>query len=129
VNAQMIALVVEREWDSRETLKKKLENRGYRVYTAENAEEALNLCIIIDANLVITSSSLPEMTGFSLVERIKTGRKDLNMSTIVLLDRNETTLEAVGKKFGIGAFLRKPVIEENLSKCLDEESLSSEMSP
>ena len=115
----MIALVVEREWDVRESLKRKLANRGYQVHTAENAEEALNLCIVIDPDLVIASSNLPEMSGFTLLERIKEGRKDLEMISIVLLDRNETSLESVAARLGVNSLLRKPVMEEKLAQCLD----------
>ena len=123
----MIALVVEREWDVRESLKKKLANRGYQVHTAENAEEALNLCIVIDPDLVIASSSLPEMSGFALVERIKKGRKDLDVTSIILLERNETSLESVAARFGVSTLLRKPVMEEKLAQCLDKDAVSSEM--
>lgn len=123
----MIALVVEREWDVRESLKRKLANRGYQVHTAENAEEALNLCIVIDPDLVIASSCLPEMSGFTLMERIKEGRKDLEMISIVLLDRNETSLESVAARLGVNSVLRKPVMEEKLAQCLDQDAVSSEM--
>jgi DNA-binding response OmpR family regulator len=123
----MIALVVEREWDVRESLKKKLANRGYQVHAAENAEEALNLCIVIDPDLLIASSSLPEMSGFALVERIRKGRTDLELHSIILLDRNETSLESVAARLGVNAVLRKPVMEEKLAHCLDKGAVSLDM--
>lgn len=118
----MIALVVEREWDDKESLKKKLERRGYEVHTAENAEEALNLSTVLDVDLVITSSDLPEMSGFALIERIAEGRKDLSISSVILLERNESPQNALRNRVGSLSFINKPVLEESLSKCLDPET-------
>lgn len=123
----MIALVVEREWDVKESLKKKLERRGYEVSTAENAEEALNLCTVLDVDLVITASDLPEMSGFALIERITEGRKDLSVSSIILLERNETAQNALRNRMRSLSFINKPVLEESLTKCLGTELRSTEM--
>ncbi|MHC4943707.1 MAG: response regulator [Planctomycetota bacterium] len=122
----MNALVVEREWDVRESLKKKLERRGFEVFTAETAEEALNLCVVMDVDLVLTSSLLPEMSGLELIERINQGRKDLKPESIILLDKNESPVDAILKKHGFLGFLTKPVLEENLGQCIDQSSISTE---
>jgi CheY-like chemotaxis protein len=122
----MNALVVEREWDIRESLKKKLERRGFEVFSAETAEEALNLCVVVDVDLVLTASILPEMTGFELIERIQQGRKDLKPESIVLLEKNESPEDALLKQRGFLGFLTKPVHEEKLGQCIDHSIISTE---
>ena len=125
----MKAIVVDREWEIRESLKRKLQGRGFEVFTAATAEEALNLCIVVDVNWVFTASDLPEMSGFALIQRIKEGRKDLNVSGIVLVSRNKDLAESLGPNSGVAAILKKPVTEEALAKTLDKEFLYSESNP
>jgi DNA-binding response OmpR family regulator len=122
----MNALVVEREWDVRESLKKKLQARGFDVSTVDTAEDALNLCIIIDFELVITASILPEMSGFRLVERITQGRRDLKIRTIVLLNRDGDPMESLARYNGVDALLRKPITEDGIARCLDKETIYTE---
>ena len=115
----MIALVVDRDWDSRESLKNKLSHRGFEVLLAENAEEALNLCIIHDVSWVISAAELPEMSGFRLVERIREGRGDLSVEAVLLLDRDQDLSESLSELSGVRTVVRKPITEESLDQCLE----------
>ena len=126
----MKAIVVDREWLVRDTLKKKLQGLGYNVFTTDTAENALNLCIIHDVDLIITGVKLPEMSGFELIERITSGRKDLDITSILLLERDEKLEEILGSRSGIKGYMTKPVTGEALERCLmqqkkDEESGAS----
>ena len=114
----MKVLVVDREWIVRDTLRKKLQKEGNRVYTVDTAEEALNLTIIADIDLLITAADLPEITGFDLIERITRGRKDLDISAIVLLDREAGFDRGTPKGRAKTRLLMKPVTGEALEKCL-----------
>jgi DNA-binding response OmpR family regulator len=116
----MKAIVVDREWLVRDTLKKKLQGLGYKVFTADTAENALNLCIIHDVDLIIAGAMLPEMSGFELIERITSGRKDLDVSSILLLERDEKLEEILGKRSGIKGFMTKPATGEALERCLKQ---------
>jgi len=121
----MIALIIEQEWDVRESLRKKLEARGYEVHLADNAEEALNLGIVIDMDLIITSAVLPEMSGFELIKRITEGRKDLNFTSLVLVDRDEKLSTSLSKHAGVKSVIRKPITEDLIDQSLGEQSLST----
>lgn len=119
----MIALLVERDWDTREVVKQKLQRRGFTVHTAETAEEALNLCVVFDADLIVTAAVLPEMSGFTLIDRIRQGRKDLELSAIVLLGKDEHPPKSLQALSALPALLNKPVQEEKLAECLAQGRL------
>lgn len=126
-SAKMNALIVVREWDVWESLEKKLQARGYNTYLAENAEEALNLSIVVDFDLIITAAVLPEMTGFTLIERIVEGRKDLKIKSYVMVSRDEKLGESLCDHSGITSMIRQPITEDLLDQHLELEGLSSQM--
>jgi DNA-binding response OmpR family regulator len=116
----MKALIIEKEWVVRDTLKRKLQGLGYKVITTDTAEEALNLCILQDVDLIITSAMLPEMSGFELIERIASGRKELEITSLILLERDEKIEDVLCRRSGIAGILTKPVTGEALERCLKD---------
>ena len=114
----MNALVVDRDWAVRDALKRHLERSGYTVMTAENAEEAVNLCTAREVALLVTSADLPEMTGFELADRVRRGRRDLDTACIVLLERDPAFAGFLGRRSGKVERLVKPVTAAGLRACL-----------
>jgi CheY-like chemotaxis protein len=66
-----LVVVVEDEEDSRELLRELLENHGYRVETAEDGVEALEVLARTEGvSLVLVDLLMPRMDGFALLDAL-----------------------------------------------------------
>lgn len=122
----MIAIVVEPSPEVREFFEKKLGARGYEVRAVRTAREALDLCIVVDASLLIVAQDLPDLSGFALVDRVLEGRKDLNINSIVLLEGEGALKAPPAAVSAPGRVLMKPVTEGSLSSILPREAVATE---
>jgi PAS domain S-box-containing protein len=92
-----------------------LETLGYQVTSCNDPAEALSL-FSNEPNLfdlVITDMTMPKMTGALLSQKLLTVRKDLPV--IMCTGFSETIDEEAAKRFGIRAFLMKPVSSHDLA--------------
>lgn len=99
-------LVVDDEPDLREILQCNLENAGYKVDTAESAEEALHI-LSPDHHLILLDVMLGGMSGFRMAERL---RKDLKNNTpIIFLTAKDTENDMLtGFSTGGDDYISKP---------------------
>lgn len=99
-------LVVDDEPDLREILQCNLENAGYRVDTAESAEEALSI-LTPEHDLILLDVMLGGMSGFAMAERL---RKDLDNTTpIIFLTAKDTERDLLtGFSAGGDDYIAKP---------------------
>ena len=128
-------LVVEDVPDILELLDETLKFKGYRVVTAVNGEDALEMIKKERPALIITDILMPKMDGFSLVHQLRLTPSTRNIPVMFL---SATYIAPEDKEFaltiGVTRFIEKPVnlseffplIEELLaegtheSKTLDE---------
>ncbi len=92
----------------------KLQNAGFHVITAKDAEEALDLSTGVRIDLVITDFQMPGMSGLDLARKIhgELGRKNL---PVILLTAHGLALEQVELAHaGIAACLSKPFSPRDL---------------
>ena len=93
-------------------IKKILADKGYRVFTATNAVEAIS---ILDKNyidLVITDLKMPKVTGLNLVRHIRENYRDTEVIMITGYPSIESAIEAV--KTGVEDYLPKPFTGDEL---------------
>ena len=64
-------LVIEDEKELCDILKDELLSQGYKVQIAHNGQEGLNKLQELEPDLIICDRSMPQMTGFQLLERIR----------------------------------------------------------
>jgi|GEM_PF-592685 len=101
----------------RNIIRQHLENRNYRVLTAENGAEALEIASAKTVDLIITDMNMPIMNGEEfLIERRK--RPELyKLPTIVLTGEKDNNIVSNLLKLGANDVLQKPFsIEEVLIK-------------
>jgi signal transduction histidine kinase len=107
---------------------KMLSRNGFILHVAENGREGLRLFSELKPNVVISELNLPGMSGIEMVRQIR----QLSPTTpIILLSASfdsERLIELIN--LGITSFIRKPVVEAELSsaieKCLTGQLLSGE---
>lgn len=105
-------LVVDDSPDTLEVLQRNLESKGYRVFTAPGAVEAIKILESTAVELVITDLKMPNVDGLSLVRHIQENFKDTEVMMITGYPSIEGAVEAV--KTGAEEYLAKPFTDEEL---------------
>jgi two-component system response regulator HydG len=105
-------LVVDDSPDTLEVLQRNLESKGYRVFTAPGAVEAIKILESTAMDLVITDLKMPNVDGLSLVRHIQENFKDTEVMMITGYPSIEGAVEAV--KTGAEEYLAKPFTDEEL---------------
>jgi len=100
-------LIVENDPALRRLLSLRLGAANYEVQTANNAQAALNECMRMRPNLVITDLRMEPMDGLGLLKELKMRWPELN---VIILTAHGTISEAVeATQCGAFGFLVKPV--------------------
>lgn len=98
-------LVVDDERPIADILKFNLEREGYRVITAGNGNEALQLVGQEQPDLVILDIMLPETDGFTVCRRI---RRNSGVPIIMLTAKEEEVDKVLGLELGADDYVTKP---------------------
>ncbi|NWG08501.1 MAG: response regulator [Chloroflexi bacterium] len=114
-------LVVEDVPDILVLLNETLKFKGYRVITAHNGLEALDIIQQERPALIITDILMPKMDGFSLVHRLRLNPETRDIPVIFL---SATYVAPEDKAFaltiGVTRFIEKPVDLESFFPVIDE---------
>jgi len=111
-------LIVDDEANMRTTLADILADEGYHVSTASSGEQAVELCLKDDFDVVLMDVRMPGMDGveaFRQVRRHREGVRVILMSAYSADDLKQTALEE-----GAIAFLPKPLNVENVVRLVSE---------
>jgi DNA-binding response OmpR family regulator len=103
-----LILVVDDDWMNREIVETYLTLAGYRVNTAENGVDALQLIDIDPPDLVLLDVMLPDVNGNEICRRLKQNPKTAPISVLMLTALQ--TQEDVDLAYHAGAdgFVNKP---------------------
>ena len=116
-------LVVDDNSTNRRILEEALDRWGLKPNSAENGEQAL--ARLEEAwqagepySLVLTDVNMPEMDGFSLVERIRQ-RPELAAATLMMLTSGGQRGDAARcRELGVAAYLTKPIRQAELREAI-----------
>jgi two-component system, sensor histidine kinase and response regulator len=116
-------LVVDDNASNRKILSTILERWGMRVSTAASGDEALKwiteaLDAAVPFPLVLTDLHMPEMNGFSLVEKIRELEGAPKAALMMLSSGGQRGDAARCDKLGIAAYLTKPIRRDELRKAI-----------
>jgi signal transduction histidine kinase len=93
-----------------------LADRGYRVFTAENGEEALRVFQDARPEVLITDIKMPGMDGIELLKRIK--EESPNTEVIMITGHGEMELAIQSLKHDASDFITKPIHDDTLDIAL-----------
>src|SRR5690606_11404798 len=102
-------LLVDDEQDILEFLAYNLKKEGYRVYTASNGAEGIQLAKDVQPNLILLDVMMPEMDG---IEACQMMRKELNSQQPIiafLTSRSEDYSQIAGFEAGADDYITKPI--------------------
>ncbi|MBO6517989.1 MAG: response regulator [Bacteroidia bacterium] len=107
-------VVVEDEPEVRQTLVDILEVKKYKVDTASNGQEGINVIKRVLPDLVICDVMMPIKDGFELVKEIKMDEKTELIPVLFLTANVSTTAKLKGLEFGADDYITKPFLMEEL---------------
>jgi len=105
-----------------------LEEKGYRVLTANNGDDALDMFREDQVDIVFLDENMPGMSGLEVLTQLKSGNPQIPVIMITKSEEEEIMEDAIGSK--ISDYLIKPVnpkqILLSVKKNLDTKRLVSE---
>lgn len=104
-------LVVDDSATVRQTQRKILEGAGYAVDTAVDGMDGWNTFRLSDYDMVVSDVDMPRMTGFELVEKIRSVNASIPVVIVSYKDRSED--RAKGAAAGANAYLTKNSFQDD----------------
>lgn len=107
----MNLLIVDDEKLIRDVINEYALNEGYKVFEAENGNEAIDKVKNHNIDLIIMDIMMPKLDGYSAIAEIK---KIRNIPVIVLSARKEEYDKIIGFNLGIDDYVTKPFSPKEL---------------
>lgn len=113
-------LVVDDSLNTREVEKNILEAHDYDVDTAIDGQEAFEIAVQKDFDLVVTDIEMPRVNGFELTKRLRSHEKYKNIPIIIVTSRDKEEDRKKGIEIGADAYIIKSAFDEgNLIDTID----------
>ena len=119
-HGQKTILVADDESHILHVVSLKLRNAGYRVLTAHDGQEALELAQQERPNLIITDYHMPQLSGLELCRRLKQDKKLPQIPVIMLTARGYHLEPQDTEQSGILRMLSKPFSPRQLLATVNE---------
>ena len=100
LGGKILILVVDASFDDRETLKQILEGKGYRVATAREGAEAIEMVKSQHFDIIFLEVRLPDITGVETFERVK----EIDPQATVIMMTGYTEEDLVKRAINQGAY-------------------------
>ena len=100
-------------------LMQQLLRHNYRVYTAQNGREALQVVHSTDLDLIISDVMMPEMNGYELTEVVKSDQDYSHLPIILLTAKIQDTDREEALKVGADDYIAKPFRLSDLQLRID----------
>jgi len=102
-------LLVDDEPDILEILSFNLSNEGYKIFTAENGKEGLELAAQHLPHLIILDVMMPVMDGIETCERLRMDKRFENTVILFLSARGEDYSQVAAFESGADDYVTKPI--------------------
>jgi len=106
---QETLLIIDDEISIRESLADLFEDKGYRVFTAENGHMGLDLFFRENVDVVITDLLMPVMDGLEVMRTIHKSDPDQPMIVISGAGKKQDVIQAL--QMGAKDYISKPIID------------------
>ena len=118
--AERTILVADDESHILHVVSLKLRNAGYRVLTARDGQEALEMAQAEKPDLLITDYHMPQLSGIELCRKLKQDPATTNIPAIMLTARGYSLEPADTEQSGILRMLSKPFSPRHLLTTVEE---------
>lgn len=108
--------VVDDDENNRLSLQKIFEKEGFRVFLAENAPAALEICRLHSVHAVLTDLMMPGMSGIELIRALETIAPNVSVVVMTAYGTIEAAVEAMRQ--GAYDFVEKPLKRHHIVKTI-----------
>lgn len=91
-----------------------LKDKGYRVVTAVDGEEALQKAMSEHPKVIVLDVILPKMNGFQVCRQLKTAPDTKDIKILLLTSKNQDADRFWGLKQGADEYMTKPFSDAEL---------------
>jgi DNA-binding response OmpR family regulator len=115
-----LVLVADDDEDVLSLVAFRLEKAGYRILTASDGQQALELVLGHSPDLAVLDVMMPKLTGIEVTEQIRAADGDISGIPIVLLTaRVQDADVARGFEAGADDYIKKPFSPQELRASVD----------
>ncbi len=119
--AQKLILVVEDSPTDQRIAVSVCENAGYKVITAGDGEEALQMTLDLKPDLILLDVILPKKNGFQTCRQIKSTPDIQHTKIIMVTSKSQDSDRFWGIKQGADGYLTKPFEESELLELIKSQ--------
>ena len=101
-------LIVEDEKDIVKMLDYNLRKEGFRIFSANNGEDGLDMARRENPDLILLDLMLPEMDGLDVCKAVKNDAKTTHIPIIILTAKAQESDKVVGLELGADDYVTKP---------------------
>ena len=113
-------LAIEDDASFRDLLQLHLQAAGHTVRTAADPEEGLRSLLEDPPELILLDIDLPYLTGFEVLEALRSDDASRAIPVIVITGRPEGDTYERCQRIGIDGFASKPLKREDLLRAIDK---------
>lgn len=117
---QHTILLIEDKPGLRDTLQSLLELHQYKVITAANGEEGIQIATQHRPHLVISDIYMPVLNGYALLEAFRQDAVLRHIPVIILSARSATEEINLALEMGASAYINKPFLFANLNASIQK---------
>jgi hypothetical protein len=116
----MRILLVEDDFDIRDTTTQLLEFAGFEVLGADGANRAREVLAGPPVDVIVTDAAMPDGDGYSLMTYVRSSEALRGLPVIMVSAKGDRSDQAEGVKRGADAYLPKPYASAELVKLIHE---------
>jgi chemosensory pili system protein ChpA (sensor histidine kinase/response regulator) len=102
-----------------------LQRNNHTTVTMDNGRDALTFLADADVDLVVTDVNMPEMSGLTLLEQLRSNARTRDLPVIIRTASIEERVHQVASENGASGFLTQPTssweLKELVNRCLTSE--------
>ena len=110
-------LLIDDAADTLEILERNLSSQGYKISTANSAEQGVKFLETYSFDLVITDYKMPRISGMDIIQHVRENYKDTEIMMITGYATIESAINAM--KAGAVEYLAKPFTNEELFSAVE----------
>jgi len=100
-------LIVEDDFVLAGMYKERLQNEGYKIFTADNGEDALDEALAVKPDVVLLDLMLPKKGGLGVLQIIRSRPETSNTAVIILTNHPDPRYKEAAERYGIEDFIFK----------------------
>jgi len=114
-------LIVDDSLSVRSSLSQLMSDGGYRVVTARDGLEAVNMLEAEAPDIVLTDLEMPRMNGLDLVSYIRNSSQWNPLPVVMITSRTMAKHRQQAERAGVNSYITKPFTEDEVLASIDRE--------